>query len=77
MAKASKKLPFQSKIIKLSALSRLSGVHYMRVYRRKTGFHKSDIDLDDRTKLVNALVKDLKPFMDSLGFEMAISPKVI
>jgi len=75
MAKAPKKLPFQSKIIKLSALSRLSGVHYMRVYRRKTGFHQSEISLDDRTKLVNALVKDIKPFMDTLGFELSLAPK--
>ena len=75
MAKASKKLPFQSETINLSALCDLAGIHYMKVYRRKTGFHKSDLSLDDRTKLANALVKDLKPFAENLGYELAIHPK--
>lgn len=71
---ALKSVKFNSKIISLQALSDMAGVNYFTVYRRRYGIYKSDIPLTKRTKLANAIMKDIGPFMNDLGFEIAIKP---
>ena len=74
MAKNNNNTKYKSKTIALRALTDLAGVNYFTLYRRKVGMYKSDMDPNTKTKLANALVKDIEPFMKDLGFKVRISP---
>lgn len=71
---ALKSVKFKSSIISLQALAKLSGVNYYTVYRRRFGIYKKDMKLTQRTKLANAIMKDIGPFINDLGFEISIKP---
>lgn len=68
---------FNSKIISVRALCELAKVDYFVLYRRKTGVYKTDMKTNVRTRLVNALIKDIEPFINDLGFEVAIKPQAV
>lgn len=61
-------------LLNLLKLSRLSGISYNALYARKIGRSKSDMSLNDRTRVVNAIVKELKPLFKHLGFNLTVSP---
>ena len=72
---AKEKLPFQSKTIKLIQLAELANIKYSELYNRKTGLYKRQLMANEKTRIANALVKDIKSFMDDLGYEVTIHPK--
>lgn len=63
---------FQSELISLKQLAKLSGINYYAIYRRKQGQYKAPLSLNKRTKMANAIVDDLGPFFKDLGFDMTI-----
>lgn len=73
-AKKLKEVKFKSKIISLRELCVMAKVNYFTVYRRRFGIYQSPITLVDRTKLANAVMRDIGPFMSDLGFDIAIKP---
>lgn len=64
------------KIINLTQLANLSKVSYAKLYFRKNGEIKSELDLNDRTKIVNAIHKEIEPLFSDLGFSVEINQKV-
>jgi hypothetical protein len=64
---------FKSSIINIKQLCRLAKINYFSLYMRQRGEYKSDLSLDKKTKVVNALVKDIEPFIRDLGFDVTIT----
>lgn len=62
----------KSKIISIQYLAKMAGVPYWKIYNRKTGSTERRMDLADRTKLANALQKELMPIFKDLGFTITI-----
>lgn len=59
-------------IINLTELAKESKITYTRLYFRKNGVTKSELDNNDRTRIVNAIVNKLKPFFKELGFDLIL-----
>ena len=68
-------LPFQSDIINLKRLAEVSGISYNTLYGMKIGRtgKRTKLSVSDRTKLANALLKELKPTFEELGFEVVMN----
>lgn len=66
---------FKSSIIKVKVLAKLAKINYFSIYMRQRGKYKSELPLEMKTKVVNALIKDITPFVNDLGFEISISRK--
>lgn len=64
---------FQSKILKIRVLATLAKINYFSLYQRQKGVYKSDLSADGKTKVMNALIKDLEPFINDLGFSIKIT----
>lgn len=65
---------FQSTVISLRRLAELAKINYFVIYRRRTGAYKSDIQPNDKTRIANALIKDIAPFLSDLGYDVTIKP---
>lgn len=74
MAKKIAKKYHQSKIISIRQLCKLAGIDYFTIYRRKIAAYKSDLDDNTKTKVANALIKDIAPFLEDLGYDVRITP---
>jgi hypothetical protein len=62
---------FTSKFIKLKTLSDATGIGFYRLYYRKAfGAKRDRINLNERTKIANTLMNDIKPFFQDLGFDV-------
>jgi len=61
-------------LINLSKLSKAAKVNYFKIYFRKNGTTKMELDQNDKTKIVNAIHKDIKPLFEELGFEITVVP---
>lgn len=72
---AKQKTQFTSKTINLKALCEKAKINYHRLYWRTKGDPKGQLPLIDRTKVANALVKDITPFLSDLGFDVSITQK--
>lgn len=70
---ATEKAKFQSSVISLKQLCALAKVNYFSVYQRKSGKYKSELSLDLKTKVANALIKDITPFLIDLGFDVSLT----
>lgn len=66
---------FNTKLINISKLAQTAKVPYFQIYRRQNGETKRDLPLNTRTKLFNALWKDVKAIADALGFEVSATRK--
>lgn len=64
---------FQSKILKIRVLAVLAKINYFSLYQRQKGVYKSDLSADNKTKVMNALLKDLEPFVNDLGFSIKVT----
>jgi hypothetical protein len=64
---------FKSKIIKLNALSKIAGVSSYKLYERKHSRVKGELELVERTKLLNTLIEHVVAFAKDLGFEITFS----
>ena len=67
------KSKFQSTVISIRQLAKLAGINYFSLYMRKKGEYKSELSADVKTKIANALVKDITPFLNDLGFDVDIT----
>lgn len=63
------------KIINIKQLSDESKISYSRLYFRKNGYTKEELEQTDRTRIVNAIVNKLKPFFNELGFDLRLKQK--
>lgn len=63
------------KLIRLSELSRLTGIPYTKIYFRSNGVVKSALPLKERTKIVNAIFKEIGPLFEDLGFDLKVTQK--
>lgn len=72
---AKPKNQFICKTINLKALCEMAKINYHRIYWRTQGEPKGQLPLIDRTKVANTLIKDIKPFLADLGFDVDITPK--
>lgn len=72
-------LPFQSKLINLKELSRLSGVPYHLLNGTKIGRtgKRKKMPQTDKTKLANTMVKELNEFVADIGFEITLNRKEV
>lgn len=59
-----------SKIINIAKLAKAADVSYFQIYRRNNGETSKPLDPKSRTRLFNALMKDVKAFAKELGFEV-------
>jgi hypothetical protein len=59
----------------MSRLAKKAGVPYFQIYRRQTGETKRKLSPNDRTRLFNALLKDVKVIAKDLGFEVSANRK--
>lgn len=66
--------PFKSEIISVTPLCKLAKVDPFKIYRRQKGIYQKPISLNDRTKLMNALLRDIEPFVNDLGFDLKVIP---
>jgi hypothetical protein len=66
---------FKTSIISIKTLAKLAKINYFSLYQRQRGKYKSELPLDMKTKVVNALIKDITPLVNYLGFEITISRK--
>lgn len=68
-------LPFQTKIINLKRLADISGISYNTLYGMKIGRtgKRTPMSAADKTKLANALMKELKITFVDLGFEINLN----
>lgn len=66
---------FNSKLIKISRLADLAKVPYFQIYRRQNGNTKTELPLNTRTKLFNALWREVKIIANDLGFEVTANRK--
>jgi len=55
-------------------LAKIAKIPYSALYFRKLGRVKKEMDLKDRTKLVNAFFKVMKPFFLAMGFIVVVTP---
>lgn len=62
-------------MINIRKLSELAKVPYFMIYRWKTGERKRYLPLNVRTKVFNALWKDVKAIAEDLGFEVTATRK--
>lgn len=65
---------FRSTVISIRQLTSLARMNYFKLYNRQKGIYTKPLSLDDRTKLLNALIKDISPFVADLGFEITVKP---
>lgn len=63
------------KILNLTKLAELSKVSYQKIYFRATGYVKEDMTHQDRTRIVNAIYKEIGPLFEELGFELSYKQK--
>ena len=61
-------------LINLTKLAKAAKVNYFKIYFRKNGTTKMELDQNDKTKIVNAIHKDIKPLFEELGFEVTVNP---
>lgn len=64
---------YKSSILNIKKLCQLAKISYFSLYMRTKGRYKSDLSLERKTKIVNALIKDITPFVNDLGFDVAIT----
>ena len=62
-------------IINTAKLAEEAGFTYSQLYFRKNGHTKGELELTARTRIVNAIVNQLKPFFRDLGFELTLKQK--
>lgn len=69
-----KKGKFDTEVIKIKTLCKQANIGYFKLYFRKNGqgknLRQSELSLNDRTDLLNALMKDITPFVNDLGFDL-------
>ena len=61
---------FKTKMINVRELSRVSGVSIHKVYNRRHTRIDKPLDVVDRTKMLNALTKEVVKFSKDLGFDI-------
>jgi hypothetical protein len=66
---------FNSKLINISKLAQKAGVPYFQIYRRQNGETQKELPPNTRTKLFNALWKEVKDIADDLGFTVTATRK--
>lgn len=69
---------FQSELISIKKLTEKADVGYFALYQRQRGLYKKPLPQPWKTKVLNALMKDIIPFVRDLGFEITlrkITPK--
>jgi len=59
--------------INLRKLSTETKINYFTLYRSFKGERSKKLTLEERTSIVKALTKALKPFVKELGFEIDIT----
>jgi predicted transcriptional regulator len=62
------------KLVNMKEMAKIAKVPYSALYFRKLGRVKKPMDLKDRTKLVNAFFKKMKPFFLEMGFIVVVTP---
>lgn len=63
------------KLLNITELARLAKVSYNKMYFRKNGHIKGQMKQTDRTKIVNAIRDEIKPFLKELGYDISISQR--
>lgn len=66
---------FKSRLINLKVLAQRSGIPYSTLYNYKVGRAGNRNGIDDalKTKIANAIGKELNSFLDDLGFKIDIT----
>jgi hypothetical protein len=64
---------FKTKMINVRELCRVGGVSIFKIYNRRHVKTLKPIDLVDRTKLLNALIKEVTKFSKELGFQISFT----
>jgi hypothetical protein len=64
---------FKTKIINIKALSHAAGVSIHKMYRRRYVPDAEPMELTDRTKLVNELIKESIRLSKELGFVITVT----
>lgn len=53
----------------------MAGINYFQIYHRRFGLYTSEMKLQVRTKVANALIRDIEPFLNDLGYDVKITPQ--
>jgi hypothetical protein len=61
---------FKTKMINVRELSKVSGVSIHKIYNRRHTKIEKPLEVVDRTKMLNALTKEVIKFSKDLGFEI-------